>query len=555
MSNRGLNVGRQIAGGSGQNNVTQQQRDFLQGGSAPTLQRVVVVDVIYDPTSLTNAEMTALENQVANPEMVEGMPFNSIIGRVITNSQDLGHPSLHVFYPLFPTHFQLPVKPGEQVLIMYEDYSGTGNAFGYWLTRPMAARQIEDVNYTHGDRIFDPYNHPRNISPSILSSLTASAPTFPNGANTPESYSLSPSGPTNPYNDIVNTASASVIVTVEPVPRLKKRPGDLLLQGSNNAVILLGQDRTGPALRITGSQGKDIVEKSGVIDLVTGLGAPRRLPTDERTDPSEANHNPTSPRVIQNVRGQKEVYKTPYKSQKTDNPKEGDPDFLRDLSRLYLAMKTKGDLNFKIQFGGQGGIYPSSGDNLVQTIEDLPSDGQNGQPFAVLKSEQIRFIAKGKDPNNGPGEHGEIRMIKEGTVNDHDLSLFVMTKEGRIILVGKDVQLQTHEEGKVLLRCKTSSTEDADPIVLFSKFKEFAEDVYLKIETLKRGIANQLGTVANTGIASTECVVPFFPIPGLVGAKATLLAAQTQILAMDIDFRNKIDPCRSRWVFVNKENQ
>jgi hypothetical protein len=555
MSNRGLNVGRQLAGGSGQNNVTQQQHDFLQGGSAPILQRVVVVDVIYDPTSLTNAQMTALENQVANPEMVEGMPFNSIIGRVITNSQDLGHPSLHVFYPLFPTHFQLPVKPGEQVLIMYEDYSGTGNAFGYWLTRPMAARQIEDVNYTHGDRIFDPYNHPRNISPSILSSLTASAPSFPNGANTPESYSLTPSGPTNPYNDIVNAASASVVVTVEPVPRLKKRPGDLLLQGSNNAIILLGQDRTGPALRVTGSQGKDIVEKSGVIDLVTGLGAPRRLPTDERTDPSEANHNPTSPRVIQNVRGQKEVYKTPYKSQRTDNPREGDPDFLRDLSRLYLAMKTKGDFNFKVQFGGEGGIYPSSGDKLVQTIEDLPSDGQNGQPFAVLKSEQIRLIAKGRDPDNGPGEHGEIRMIKEGTVNDHDLSLFVMSKEGRIILVGKDVQLQTHEEGKVLLRCKTSSTEDADPIVLFSKFKEFAEDVYLKMETFKRGVANQLGIVANTGIASTECLVPFFPIPGLVGAKATLLAAQTQILATDIDFRPKIDPCRSRWVFVNKENQ
>jgi hypothetical protein len=555
MSNRGFNIGRQIAGGSGQNNVTQQQRDFLQGGSAPTLQKVVVVDVIYDPTSLTNAQMTALENQVANPEMVEGMPFNSIIGRVITNSQDLGHPSLHVFYPLFPTHFQLPIKPGEQVLIMYEDYSGTGSSFGYWLTRPMAARQIEDVNYTHGDRIFDPYNHPRNISPSILSSLTASAPTFPNGANTPESYSLTPSGPTNPYNDIVNSASASVVVTVEPVPRLKKRPGDLLLQGSNNAVILLGQDRTGPALRVTGSQGKDIIEKSGVIDLVTGLGAPRRLPTDERTDPSETNYNPTAPRVIQNVRGQKEVYKTPYKSQKTDNPKEGDPDFLRDLSRLYLAMKTKGDLNFKIQFGGQNGIYPSSGNNLIQTIQDLPVDGQNGQPFAVLKSEQIRLIAKGKDPNNGPGEHGEIRMIKEGTLDDHDLSLFVMTKEGRIILVGKDVQLQTHEEGKVLLRCKTSNTEDADPIVLFSKFKEFAEDVYLKMETLKRGIANQLGVVANTGIASTECVVPFFPIPGLVGAKATLLAARTQILGTDIDFRPKIDPCRSRWVFVNKENQ
>lgn len=555
MSNRGYNAGRQIAGGSGQNNTTQQQRDYLQGGSAPTLQRAVVVDVIFDPTSLTNDQMNGLENKVANPEMVEGMPFNSIIGRVITNSQDLGHPSLHVFYPMFPTHFQLPVKPGEQVLIIYEDYSGTGNSFGYWLTRPMAARQVEDVNYTHGDRIFDPFNHPRNINSTILSSLTASAPTFPNGANTSESFSLSPSGSTNPYNDIFNQATASLIVTTEAVPRLKKRPGDLLLQGSNNAAILLGQDRTGPVLRVTGSQGKDIIEQAGVIDLVAGLGAPRRMPVDERTDPSEANHNPTAPRVIQNVRGRKEVYKTPYKSQKMDNPREGDPDFVRDLSRLYLAMKTKGDMNFKIQFGGDGGVFPSSSDKLVQPIVDLPTDGQNGQPFIVLKSEQVRVVAKGRDPTNGPGESGEIRIIKEGTVNDRDLSLFVMTKEGRIILVGKDVQLQTHEDGKVLLRCKSSDTSDADPIVLFSKFKEFAEDVYTKLDILRNTVADQMGTVASQGLIVTNAAGPFSPIPGLEGIKALMTAARTQIRALPIDFRPKIDPCRSRWVFVSKENQ
>lgn len=552
MSSRGFNAGRQISGGSGQNNTTQQQRDFLQGGTAPTLQRAVVVDVISDPNSLTNAQMTELENRVSNPEMIEGMPMNSILGRVITNSQDLGHPSVHVFYPMFPSHLQLPVKPGEQVLIIYEDYSGTGTSFGYWLTRPMSARQIEDVNYTHGDRIFDPLNHPRNISSTILSSLTASAPTFQNGAGTPESFSLAPSGTTNPYNDIVNQATP---VTIEPVPRYKKRPGDLLLQGSNNAIILLGQDRTGPVLRVTGSQGRDIINQAGAIDLVTGIGAPRRLPDDERSDPSEANHNPTAPRVIRNVRNNKEVYKTPYKSQKADNPREGDPDFVRDLSRLYLAMKTKGDLNFKTQFGGENGIFPSNGDKLIQPIADLPSDGQNGQPFAVLKSEQIRLIAKGRDPDNGPGDSGEIRLIKEGTTENKDLSLFLMTKEGRVIFVGKDIQLQTHDDGKVLLRCKSSDTADSDPIVLFSKFKEFAEDVYAKLDLLRNTVADQLGQVATTGLATTECLVPFTPIPGLVAAKAILIASQTRIRATPIDFRPKIDPCKSRWVFVNKENQ
>ena len=555
MSNRGYNAGRQIAGGSGQNNTSQQERDFLQGGTAPTLQRVVVVDVIFDPSSLTNEQMNDLENRVANPEMVEGMPYNSIIGRVITNSQDLGHPSLHVFYPMFPSHLQLPVKPGEQVIIIYEDYSGTGSSFGYWLSRPMAARQIEDVNYTHGDRIFDPLNHPRNISSTILSALTASAPTFPNGANTPESFSLSPLGSGNPYNNIVSQATASLVVTSEPVPRFKKRPGDLLLQGSNNAIILLGQDRTGPVMRVTGSQGQDIIEQAGTIDIVTGLGAPRRLPVDERTDPSEANHNPTAPRVILNTRGKKEVYKTPYKSQRVDNPREGDPDFIRDLSRLYLAMKTKGDQNFGIKFGGVDGLFPNSGDKLIQPVVDLPSDNQNGQPFAILKSEQVRIIAKGKDADNGPGESGEVRVVKEGNVEDKDLSLFLMTKEGRIIFVGRDVQLQTHDDGKVLLRCKTSDASDSDPIVLFSKFKEFAEDVYAKLNLLKNTVADQLGQVGTQGISVPNAAGPFSPIPGLVGAKAALTAARGSIRSLDVDFRPRIDPCRSRWVFVNKENQ
>ena len=555
MSNRGFNVGRHLTGGPGVNNTTQQQRDSIMGGSAPILQRAVVVDVIYDPTSFTNQQLSVLEDMVVNPEMVEGMPFNSILGRVITNSQDLGHPSLHIFYPMFPTHFQMPIKPGEQVLIMYEDYSGTGNSFGYWLSRPMAARQIEDVNYTHGDRIFDPFNHPRNIQPNILSRLTASAPTFPNGAGTPETFSMLPSGSTNPYDDIVNNASASLIVTFEPVPRLKKRPGDFLMQGSNNAAILLGQDRTGPALRVTGSEGKDIISNSGVVDIVAGLGSPRKLPVDETTDPSEATFNPTSPRVIENARRKKEVYKTPYKSQKRDNPREGDPDFIRDLSRLYVAMKTKGDKNFGINFNGTGGIFPSSETKLVQGIEDLPSDNQNGQPFIVAKSEHIRIIAKGKDANNGPTDHGDIRIIKEGTEADKDLSLFLMTKEGRIILVGKDVQLQTHEDGKVLLRCKTSSTNDADPIVLYSKFREFAEDVNGKLDSLKNSVADQLRNVSSQGLTVVNAAGPFSPIPGLVGIKTALNAASAEVRRLDVDFRPKIAPCRSKWIFVNKENQ
>lgn len=555
MSNRGFNAGRSLTGGVGPNDTTQMERDNLQGGQAPTIQRVVVVDVIYDPTALTDTQMTSLEDSVVNPEQVEGMPYNSVVGRVITSGQDLGHASLHIFYPMFPTHFQLPVKPGEQVLVMYEDYFRAGNSIGYWLTRPMAARQIEDVNYTHGDRIFDPYNHPRNMTPSILSRLTASAPSFPNGASTPESLTLRGSGSVNPYDKIVTDSPASKIFTWEPVPRVKKRPGDLLLQGSNNAIIRLGTDRTGPVLPVTGANGKDILELAGAIDLVAGMGSIRKLPLNADANPSEGTHNPTSPRVIENTRGKKEVYKTPYKSQKTDNPKEGDPDFLRDLSRLYISMKTKGDANFKINFGGNGGIFPSSSDHVMQEISDLPVDQQNGQPFIVLKSEQIRLVATKKDVENGPSSNGEIRLVKEGSVSDKDLSFFVMTKEGRVIMVGKDIQMQTHDEGKILLRCKTSTPGEADPIVLFSKFKEFAEEVFDKIKTLQNTVADQIGNLGTQGITVPNAAGPFSPIPALISLKILTGVAKVQINAANVDFTGKINPCKSKWVFVNKENQ
>jgi hypothetical protein len=481
------------------------------------------------------------------------MPVNSILARVITSSQDLGSPSRFIFYPLFSSHFQLPAKSGEQVFILFEDYSRTGGAVGYWMTRPMAARQVEDVNYTHADRIYDPYNHPRSIPRAVVSSLTASAPTFPNGAGTPESFSLQPSGSGNPYDAIVNNSVAMKQFSFEPVPRFRKRPGDLLLQGSNNSLILLGSDRTGPSTSVTGSQGKDILEQAGVVDIVTGIGSIRKLPTDHRADPNQ--YSPTAPRVIQNSRGKKEVYKTPYKSQKADNPNEGNPDFIRDLSRIYLAMKTKGDLNFGIQFGGSNGILPNSQNYFGTAVNDLPSSNQDGQPFATIKSEQVRLIAKGKDSDNGPSESGELRFVKEGTVDDKDLSVFVMDKNGRILMMGKDVQLQTHEEGKVLLKCKTSDPADADPVVLFSKFKECLEEVHAKLDQLKSETARQLSNISNTGLSVVNAAGPFSPIPGLVAMKATLQTAQTAISSLNLDFRPKINPCRSKWIFVNKESQ
>ena len=100
MTSQGYNVSRVLTGGANPNDITQQRREQFQSGVAPTLQRAVVVDVIFDPTAFTDEELRSLENKVDNPELIAGMPYNSILGRVINDSQDLGHPSLYVFYPI-----------------------------------------------------------------------------------------------------------------------------------------------------------------------------------------------------------------------------------------------------------------------------------------------------------------------------------------------------------------------------------------------------------------------------------------------------------------------
>jgi hypothetical protein len=570
----GFNVQRQLVGGVGARDTTQERRGGYQGGTAPTLQRAVVVDVITDPNALTPEELDKLEDSVNNPETVGTMPYNSIVGRIVSHEHDLGDPTPHIFYPFFSSHFQLPVKPGEQVFIIYEDFSQSGNILGYWMTRAPAARQIEDVNYTHYDRLYDPTNNLRNLTSSQRSALTGSAPNFPNGAGTPESYSLKPAtdSTTNPFEDIVTNATASIISQFEAVPRQRKRPGDFALFGSNNAAIIIGRDRTGPLVPVTGSEGKDVLAKAGTIDLVAGLGAPRKPPGPD-DDPTAGNHNPTAARVIANTRSKQEVDKVPFKKQgKPNNPTEGDPDFKRDLSRVYISMKTKGDENFGINFGNDNdnadGIFTNTDAKYGDKIEDLPAGENAGQPFAVIKSEHVRIIAKGKDEDNGPDASGDIRIIKEGKVADDpkDFAMLVMAKDGRVMLHGKKVYINFNDadDGRILLGCKSDTEGDADPVVLYSKLKITLNLIVDMMYQLAGKTADQFKGISD-GISAPNAAGPFSPIPGLIGVKVksslgssnlnTFRDTKIKPLKSTESDDMKVADTRSKNVFMKKDNQ
>src|SRR5574337_1819252 len=115
----GFNVHRTLVGGVGANDLTQERRQSYFGGSPPLLQRAGEVDVIYDVTPYNDPSdatgiASALEDKVANPEVIGIMPQNSVIARIISHEHDLGDPTPFIFFPLFSSHFEQPIKPGEQ---------------------------------------------------------------------------------------------------------------------------------------------------------------------------------------------------------------------------------------------------------------------------------------------------------------------------------------------------------------------------------------------------------------------------------------------------------
>ena len=176
-----------------------------------------------DPTSPgESAKSLKSPWNLENPAMVDFAPPNSIKA-IRKSSQNGGGSSSIICFPFFSSHLSLPVKPGESVWIMkFNDQTY------YWMCRQSSYRQIEDVNYTFGQREKNIRDLLNSKDESVYSDFKAEV----NGRNS--------------YN-FEKTFSESIAYeeefTGEPVPRLYKECSDLLLQGSNNSHIYLGKEK------------------------------------------------------------------------------------------------------------------------------------------------------------------------------------------------------------------------------------------------------------------------------------------------------------------------
>ena len=241
-------------------------------------------------------------------------------------------------------------------------------------------------------------------------------------------------------------------IIFDPVPRLSKRPGDLVLQGSNNTAIILGtdrgwtyQDRDALSSRSVAAEGEfnrqsseylgdlmpaegaGLTNFNGTIDIVVGRG--RFMPEKTTTESSKGDDAElTSVRTIENIRGNTEADKNPQINDLTQLPHtEGDPDFATDSARLYVSMKTSADINFGIDTQNENMATPFGAE-----IEDIVEE-----PFVVAMSDNVRIIAR-KDEEKEI--NGTIRIVKQGSVDD-DLACIVLQPDGSIQISGSKIYL------------------------------------------------------------------------------------------------------------------
>lgn len=488
LTPKGLNVNRELLTPSA--DIGKELKDLRTSSPFPNFCRAVVVDVIFDPESLTTEQLASYRKKVSNPELIDNIPRNSILARIVSNAKDRRDSKAIVCYSFFPQHFSLPVKPGEQVWVMFEKPEESIRQ-GFWICRITEPNHVDDINFTHADRKYQKTAAQTTVEKAKSRTLTVETvrPGFANGIDK-NTQTLQGE---NDYETIATDALASSAIALEPVPRFNKRPGDAIMQGSNNALIVVGEDRTASASERPSGDGY-----AGTIDAVAGRG--RFIGSDGIVPSGNA------PLTIKNSRGFLETDKNPAVNNRKANSSEGNPDFANDAARLYVSMKTDGDKNF--------GTTPAGLPAPFQTITE-----QAGASYVVAKADNIRIIAR-KDVDHTI--NGSIRIVKEGTVGD-DQAAILIEPDGTVQLDAKLIYLGRTGGGG-------PGAQGSEPYIKFSDFKSLMTDILTDLSNFTTNLAASFAANTTPGFGA--------PCPQLTLASANecaqlLTNIQTRIAQID----------------------
>lgn len=430
----------------------------------PIFHRYIVLDVINDQKRVLDQDLLniiqqkygEIENLVHAKDLV--LPRNSIIAKRVYNSSMSNRFEAQksvVLYPFFPSHIALPCKPGEHVWVMFESITEI-KSLGYWFCRIVGPDHVDDVNHSHAPREYDStffaVGEPTESAIREATGQTAQEPSkprfhFKNGLfvniDVPDKETKEPlvnpktstllltregseSVDPDAYENVISGSSVADLMVREPVPRYKKNPADLTLEGSNNSLITLGVDRNLP--------GPD----AGSIDMVVGRGS----------------RPETMGNIAENVIGTLDA-PTAVKGSELDKfyqnlvPTEGNPDYTNDRSRILITQRTKVDAGFGIS------SYNSRFDRFNAGFDNpFVQDTDTGDAAIVIKTDKVRIIArsdiqllvKGAKPDTSPT--GAIIKTENATdsakkwasitIKSNGDIVFIPSEEGYIKLGGDD---------------------------------------------------------------------------------------------------------------------
>jgi hypothetical protein len=361
---------KQIAEGANYRTLVDRlMRDVINGlyqpGLPPVLHRYIALEVFSNPVSeLDDEKYAALHEKYDFSDEINwrDLPIGTILA---VKQQDGTSQSRGRFvYPIFSSHLQLPIKPGEHIWVMFETLIDQAIQRAYYIGRIHEPRSVEDANHTHAPRAWcaaaNPLESDEPGKPPQYNFANGVATVDPADGSvyvSPETAPL-PGGETA-YEDLLQTSATSASHKRQSVPRFHKPPPDAAVMGSNNTLIHLGTLEQGDT-------------KEGIIDTVVGRG---RTPE-------------TAPLTVENSLKETEA----DKSNGNENPNEGNADYTNDAARVMLCINVNLDDLFKLSLQNSG-VSGSDGSGIVIKADHLR--------FIARKSCMITVKGSSKDPTTG----------------------------------------------------------------------------------------------------------------------------------------------------------
>ena len=465
-------------------------------------EKAVVVDILADPDALVELlklEDNPFKEKISNEAAAKQAPRGSLLVKLLSEGTS---ETVTCAYPFFQSHIMLPAHVGEQVWIFKD-----GDTL-YWLSRIAGGMPSEDVNHTHKDRDLETpaekdgdakakVDEQKGIIKKIIARFNNGAGGDAGGAkNAPEGFDTKALFGNSKFPQNIK----------EAIPRYTPKPGDLVLQGSNNTLIALSTDRgwsKDDGDFKASNYNLDIKEKKGSIDIVAGRGVSATTIAPATEDADGGNPERTAPRLTQNDIGGIETDKISKLNNVLPNRAEGDPDFHTDLARLYVSMSSPIDKRL----------------SLATETPILATGSQVDQENAAIamKSNEIRIVSR---------EDGSIRIIKEKGETDTGASI-ILNADGTIHITGEKIFI-----GK----CKEEGGEgagpaegDMQPYIKFSVMKEYLELMHASFNSFCRTVGTHVCPTA-------------LPSPQIIAAAARLKSELSS-------HKEKIDELQSERIF------